>query len=180
MMKEERPVLVTQQPHAFLRLVPPPRSEPLAGAGASPVLELPGLRLTRLALETGGRSHALKDIQGFRTRRQPPPLCVPLLVASICVALVVPALLSRPGVVPVYAALLLVAGTVFGALLYTVVVRDTYGLILRLGPEDREVFRSQDAEAFTRLVEALDRTLVWCASEALPGPPAPPPRTRAR
>ncbi|SEU22054.1 DUF6232 family protein [Stigmatella erecta] len=172
MMKEERSVLVTQQPHAFLRLVPRSRPGPLAGAEVSPVLELPGLRLTRLALEAGGQAHAMKDIRGFRTRRQAPPLCVPLLLASICVALVVPVMLSAPGVVPVYAALLLVAGMVAGALLYTVTVRDTYGLILRTAQGDQEVFRSRDAEAFTRLVEALDRTLVWCAPEALPQPPA--------
>lgn len=180
MMNEEQPVLATQQSHAFLRLVPPPRPEPLAVADASPVLELPGLLLTRLVLETGGKQHAMKDIRGFRTRRQAPPLCVPLLLASLCVALVVPVLLSRPGLMPVYAALLLVAGTVFGALLYSVTVRDTYGLILRTAQGDQEVFRSRDAEAFTRLVEALDRTLVWCAPEALPVPPAPPPRRLSR
>jgi hypothetical protein len=175
MMNDERPVQAMQQPHGVLRLVPPPHPERRAETGA--MLELPGLTLTRFALETGGKTHLMKDIRGFRTWRQPPPLCLPLLGVCLCVALVVPVLLSQPGVWPVYLALLLVAGTVFGALLYAMTVRDTYGLLLRTALGDREAFRTQDAEAFARLVEALDRTLVWHVPEALQ---QPPPRTQAR
>lgn len=157
-----------QRPRVVLRLVPPLPAEPGPLPGPAPVLDMQGLRLTREQLDAGGQTFPLKELTGFRTRRQAPRLSLPLLMGSMSVMLAVPVLLGRPGSALVYAALALIVAGVFASLLYLMRARDTYGLVLRTRRGDLEVFRTQDTECFSRVVEALDRMLVRRLPEGMP------------
>ncbi|MBN1205920.1 MAG: hypothetical protein JXB05_13470 [Myxococcaceae bacterium] len=160
MSDQEPSTVAPQRPRVVLRLVPPLPPEPCPPSSARPLLETRGLRLTHDAVEAGGGVYRLKELTGFRTRRESPRPSLPLLLAGVCVTLGVPALLAHPDSGPVYAALTAIMGLLLAALLYTLVASETYWLVLRTAEGDHEVFQTRDHQCFTQVVEALDAALV--------------------
>lgn len=168
MSDQEPSTLMPQRPRVVLRLVPPLPPESPVPPASRVLLEVQGLRLTPESLEAGAQTYRLKELRGFRTRRESPRLSLPLLLAGVGVTLAVPVLLAQPDSGPVYAALTVVTGLVFASLLYSVVASDVYGLVLRTAQGDQEVFQTRDHQRFARVVEALDAALVRRLPEGSP------------
>ncbi|MDC0712059.1 DUF6232 family protein [Stigmatella sp. ncwal1] len=151
----------TQQARDFLRLVREPQTGPRApSADKPPLIELPDFTLTRQVLNARGRTDLLKDIGGFQTQRRYLHLSLPLMLLFVGAG-AVPLLTELPNSALVSVGIMAIMGTVVGLLLFPKVFGETYVLRVRTLQGDREVFRSQDAELFTRVVDALDRALVW-------------------
>lgn len=149
------------QSRDFLRLVREPQPEfQDASADRPPLIELPDFTLTRQVLCARGRTDLLADIGGFQTQRQYLHQSLPLVLLFLG-ALAVPLLTGLPHSMFVSVGLTAIMTMVIGLLLFPRVLGETYVLRVRTLQGDREVFRSQDAELFTRVVDALDRALVW-------------------